>query len=64
MAILSPEADRAAVLSAAGGWVSATVGVAVPWAVGMVFGWTSTHRRRVRHDGVARGGPSTGSVVR
>lgn len=53
IALLAPPEGREAVLSAAGAWVSAVVGVAIPWAVGMVFGWTATHRRRVRHDGVA-----------
>lgn len=53
MALLAPAEGRDAVLSAAGAWMSATVGVAIPWAAGMIFGWTATNRRRVRHDGVA-----------
>lgn len=53
MALLAPPEGRNAVLSAAGAWVSAAVGVAIPWAAGMIFGWTATNRRRVRHDGVA-----------
>lgn len=53
MALLAPPGTHEVVLGAIGGWVSAGVGVAVPWAVGMAFGWTSTHQRRVRHDGVA-----------
>jgi hypothetical protein len=35
-------------------WLVSLVMVAVPWALGMAFGWTGTHRRRTVYDGAPR----------
>ena len=35
-------------------WFVSLLMAAFPWAIGMAFGWTVTHRRPVIHDGVPR----------
>jgi hypothetical protein len=52
MVLLAPEAERAAVALSAGTLIGAVAAIAAPWAIGMAFGWTTLHRRPVRHDGV------------
>jgi MFS family permease len=64
LVLLLPVAERAAALASAAAWVSAAVSVALPWAIGMVLGSNSLHRRPVRRDGVPRDTTKTGSAVR
>lgn len=45
-------------------WVSATLSVGLPWAIGMVFGWTSVHQHAVRMDGVPHGDAAGGGAAR
>lgn len=63
LALLLPGAERAAALTSAVAWISAAVSVALPWAIGMIFGWTSLHRRPVRRDGVPRDGGVSGHAL-
>ncbi len=64
LALLLPAAERAASLEAAAAWVSAAISVALPWSLGMVFGWTALNRRPVRTDGVPREPGSTRRAAR
>jgi hypothetical protein len=45
-------------------WVSATLSVGLPWAVGMVFGWTLLNQHAVRMDGAQHGDAAGGSPAR
>lgn len=63
LVLLLPVAERATALASTAGWVSATVSVALPWAIGMVLGSNSLNRRPVRRDGVPHDPTRTGTVV-
>ena len=56
MVLLAPEADRAGMLGSAASWITALVTVVVPWAIGMVLGWTSVEHQARRLDGTATPG--------
>ncbi|MHB1135604.1 MAG: hypothetical protein ACYCXR_01515 [Coriobacteriia bacterium] len=64
LVLLLPAAERAPALASAAGWVSATVSVALPWAIGMILGSNSLQRRPVRRDGVPHDPTRTGTAVR
>jgi hypothetical protein len=51
-------------MSSVASWVSATLSVGLPWAIGMVFGWTMVHQRAVRMDGAPHGDATGGSAIR
>lgn len=55
LALLVPASDRPDALASVAAWVSAAASVALPWAIGMVFGWNAIHRRAVRTDGSPHG---------
>ena len=63
LALLLPAAERATALGVVA-WVSAAVSVALPWSLGMVFGWTALNRRPVRTDGVPRDTGATRHATR
>ncbi len=56
MVLLAPDADRAGMLWSAASWILALVTVMVPWAIGMVLGWTSVEHHARRLDGTATPG--------
>ena len=61
MVLLIPPALREQAIGSASYWRGAIMTITVPWAIGMVFGWTSIHRRPLRNDGVTpRGGDQGG----
>ena len=64
LVLLLPVAVRTGALASAAAWVSAAVSVALPWAIGMVLGSNSLHRRPVRRDGVPQNPTRTGSALR
>ena len=60
MVLWAPPALREYAVGSAAYWRAAVMTVAMPWAIGMVFGWTSLHRRPLRNDGVGPGGSGQG----
>lgn len=64
LVLLLPAAEQAGALASAAAWVSAAVSVALPWAIGMVLGSNSLHRRPVRRDGVPQDPTRTGGALR
>lgn len=56
MVLLAPAAERAAVLWSADSVVSALITVVMPWAIGMVLGWTSVENQRRRRGRTATPG--------
>lgn len=55
LALLLSVDERLALLSSPAEWGGALFMISVPWAIGMVFGWTSVNRRPLRQDGGSRG---------
>ncbi|MBN2247578.1 MAG: hypothetical protein JW733_02640 [Coriobacteriia bacterium] len=64
LVLLLPVAEQPDALASTVAWVSAAVSVALPWAIGMVFGWTALHRRPVRTDGVPHDPTRSGRIAR
>jgi hypothetical protein len=64
LVLLLPEADRASAAVSIQAWIGALAVVVLPWAIGMLFGWTSLHRQPTRHDGVSRDRTASGGAVR
>lgn len=60
MVLWVPPALREYAAGSAAYWRAAVMTVTVPWAIGMVFGWTTLHRRPLRNDGVEPSGSGTG----
>jgi hypothetical protein len=56
MILVAPVTERAAMALSPTSLAGALAVIAAPWAIGMAFGWTSIHRRPLRHDGVPRDG--------
>ena len=56
MVLLAPAADRTGMPGSAATWITALVTVVVPWAIGMVLGWSSVEHRARRLDGAATPG--------
>ena len=54
LALLLSSSERLELLTSVAEWGGALFMVSVPWAIGMVFGWTSMHRRPQRLDGGSR----------
>ena len=61
MVLWVPPALREYAAGSAAYWRSAVMTVTVPWAIGMVFGWTALHRRPLRNDGVVPGSNGRGA---
>lgn len=56
LAVWAPPALRPQSAAEGSYWRAALATVALPWALGMVFGWTATHRHRFKYDGVESDG--------
>ena len=56
MMLLAPATERGAMLGSAATWITALVTVVVPWAIGMVLGWTSVEHQARRLDGTTTPG--------
>jgi len=52
MVLWVPPGFRDYAAGSAAYWRAAVLTVTMPWIVGMLFGWTAMHRRRLRNDGV------------
>ncbi len=62
MALVLPADEQGAYLGLTAALASAAFALAVPWALGMAFGWTALDNRRVRADGVPRDGIGEGGA--
>lgn len=49
--LMQPADKRVAAIVSAGALLGTLGSIAMPWAVGMLLGWASVHRRPVKHDG-------------
>ncbi len=51
--LLLPASERSAAAGVGVWWLGGFITIAIPWAIGMVLGWTSAWSQRRHYDGVS-----------